>query len=252
MAAALPTVRALLPAPGGEVEVLEDWYRVDAGPQVRAGFVHSVDGVVAVDGRSDPLSGPVDKAVFHALRAVSDAVLVGAGTVRREDYGPVRVRPSGAAWRAAHGLDAAPPLVVVSRRCDLSPAARCFTGAVRTVVVTCAAAPAAARSALADVADVVVAGDATVDLPGMVRVLGQRGLAHLLCEGGPSLFTDLLTAGLVDELCLTTSPLLVGGAGGLVTRVLPAPLPLSTVHVLEGGGMLLWRLAVGAAAADPG
>ena len=52
------------------------------GPHLRADFVTSTDGVVAVDGTSDPLGTPADKAVFRVLRAVSDAVIVGAGTAR--------------------------------------------------------------------------------------------------------------------------------------------------------------------------
>ena len=248
MGAVSPAFRALLPDPARPVEDLEDWYAA-AGPLVRAGFVQSCDGAVSVGGRSDPLSGPADKAVFRALRAVSDAVLVGAGTVRAEDYGPVRLGPAGLRWRAAAGRAEPPPLVVVTRSCALEPTARCFSGDVRTLVVTCGAAPSAAREGLAEVADVLVAGEDDVDLPAMLRALAGRGLAHVLCEGGPALLTDLLAAGLVDELCLTVSPQLVGGAPALLTRGLPARVGLSTVHLLEADGALLWRLAVAHSAA---
>ncbi|MDP9101813.1 MAG: dihydrofolate reductase family protein [Actinomycetota bacterium] len=247
--------RVLLPEPGQVVDELEDWYgdwRAEARTRLRAGFVMSTDGTVAVGGRSEPLSGPADKAAFHALRAVSDAVVVGAGTVRQEDYGPVRVRPSGASWRASHGLPPAPPLVVVSGRCDLSPAARCFGGDTRPFVVTCDAAPTSARQALAGVADVVVCGKEQVDLAGMVAALRDRGLRRLLCEGGPSLLTDLLELGLVDELCLTVAPLLAGAGPGLLTRVLPTPVVVTTRHLLAGeGGNLLWRLSLDGDGASP-
>ena len=238
------TLRWLLP-PGGPVRSLEQAYDAGTGPSLRAGFVLSLDGAVAVDGGSHELSGAADKLVFHALRAVADAVVVGAGTVRSEDYGPVRPRKSGATWRAARSLPASPPLVVVTSSCELSTSARCFVQSPRTVIVTCACADPDRRAALAQVADVIVVGDSRVDLPAMLAELHQRGLTRLLCEGGPALLTDLLVAGLVDELCLTSTPLLVGDAPALVTRALPSPVRLEPVHLLAGGdGVLLGRWKV--------
>ena len=207
-------------------------------PGLRAGFVLSADGAISAGGSSRPLQSPADLLSFTTLRAVSDAVVVGAGTARSEDYGPVRPRAAGAAWRAARGLPDVPPLVLVSRSLDLDPAARCFDGP--TVVVTCAAAPDPDRFP-----DVVIAGDEQVDLADAVRQLGERGLTRLLCEGGPRLLTALLHAGLLDELCLTLSPLLVGRAPGLVTEPLAPPLPLRLEHLVDAGhGVLLARYAV--------
>ena len=237
--------RPLLPADGPAGRSLEDWYDGPASSYLRAGFVVSTDGAIAADGTSRPLSGPADMAAFQALRAVSDAVVVGAGTARAEDYGPVRLRETGRAWRAEHGRPGLPRLVVVSRRLDLDPAARCFAPDRSTVVVTCAAAPAADRERLAQVAEVVVAGDSAVDLGAAVTALHDRGLPRLLCEGGPTLLGDLLAAGLVDELCLTLAPVLVGGAPGLLPTALPAPLPLRLAHLLDAGdGALLARYQV--------
>ena len=226
-----------------EWEDLLDLYGDDEGDdaaRLRAGFVLSADGGAAVDGSSRGLQTPADTAVFAALRAVSDAVVVGGGTARSEGYRPVRVRPAGRQWRAGHGRSAAPALVLVSRSCALDPDAACFTGPA--VVVTCGAADAGRRAALERVADVVVAGDEDVDLPAAVRALHERGLRRLLCEGGPSLLTALLTAGLVDELCLTTSPVLLGAAPALLVRPLDAPRALRLVHLVDGGdGSLLTR-----------
>ncbi len=239
------TWRVLLPEPGPLVGPLEDWYDPGPGPSLRAGLVLSADGATSVEGRSDPLSGPADKDVFRALRTVADGVVVGAGTVRAENYGPVRIRPEGSAWRAARGLAETPPLVVVSARCDLQESARCFGGTTRTVVATCAGAPAEDRERLSRVAEVVVCGEERVDLPALLGVLHGRGLTRLLCEGGPALLTDLVAAGLVDELCLTVSPVLVGGGPALLTRTLGAPVTVTTRHLLAGpGGELLWRLGV--------
>ena len=237
--------RPLLPADGPAGRSLEDWYDGPSSSYLRGGFVVSTDGAIAADGTSRPLSGPADMAAFQALRAVSDAVVVGAGTARSEDYGPVRLRETGRAWRQEHGRPGLPRLVVVSRSLDLDPTARCFAPDGSTVVVTCAGAPAAARERLAQVAEVVVAGESAVDLPTAVAALGERGLTRLLCEGGPTLLGDLLAAGLLDELCLTLTPLLVGGAPGLVPMALPAQLPLRLAHLLDAGeGVLLARYEV--------
>jgi riboflavin biosynthesis pyrimidine reductase len=169
---------------------------------------------------------------------------VGAGTARAEGYRPVGVRPEGRQWRAAHGRAPSPTLVLVSRSLALDPGDRCFTGPA--VVVTCAAADAGRRAALEAVTDVVVAGDDDVDLPAAVGALRDRGLRRLLCEGGPTLLTALLAVGLVDELCLTTAPVLLGTAPTLLVQALPAPRDLQLLHLVDGGdGSLLtrWRLA---------
>jgi riboflavin biosynthesis pyrimidine reductase len=238
-------VRLLLPqARPLEWPDLLDLYGVDDDGLLRAGFVLSADGGAAVAGGSRGLQSPADQAVFAALRAVSDAVVVGAGTARAEGYRPIGVRPEGRAWRAAHDRAVTPTLVLVSRSLELDPGDGCFAGPA--VVVTCAAADAGRRAALEAVADVVVAGDEQVDLHAAVRALHERGLRRLLCEGGPTLLTALLTAGLVDELCLTTAPVLLGTAPSLLAQALPAPVDLRLVHLVDGeDGSLLTRWAVG-------
>lgn len=205
---------------------------------VRAGFVVTTDGGIAHDGTSRTLQSPADEAAFHALRAVADAVVVGAGTARVEDYGPVRPRADGRAWRAGRGLPEQPPLVVVSRSLDLDSTARFLSGP--SIVVTCRSAPAPERFP-----DVIVAGDEEVDLADAVRQLADRGLTRLLCEGGPHLLTAMLAAGLVDELCLTHTPLLVGRAPTLLTDAQDPPVALDLRHLVDGGdGVLLARYAV--------
>jgi 5-amino-6-(5-phosphoribosylamino)uracil reductase len=238
----------LLPEPGPlPAGGLEEVYDTGDRAVLRAGFVLSVDGGISVDGQAGGLHTPSDNAVFHALRSVADAVLVGAGTARRENYGPVVIRPHGAKWRRAHARSAAVPLVVVSRRLDLDPAARCFS-AGRAIVLTCESSPEENRRALEQVADVLVCGDDEVDLPKAVTALHDRGLPRLLCEGGPTLLGELQAAGLVDELCLTVSPHLVGLAPGLLPTQLAAPVPLILRSVVDGeDGALLCRWEVGRA-----
>ena len=102
------------------------------------------------------------------------------------------------------------------------------------------------RAAAARTADVIVAGEASVDLKAAVDALAERGHQRISCEGGPHLLGQLADAGLLDELCLTISPLLAGpGADRIVTGGLPMPgggtLPFTLAHVLEDEGHLLCR-----------
>lgn len=235
-------MRLLLPEarPLADGELLELY--ADENPLLRAGFVLSADGAAVLDGSSRALQSPADGAAFAALRAVADAVVVGAGTARHERYGPVRPRPDGAAWRAARGLSPRPPLVVVTRSGQLDPRTR----AEDTVFVTCAAAPAARLPGA------IVVGEHDVDLPAAVAELRGRGLTHLLCEGGPQLLAGLLQHGLVDELCLTTAAVLVGVAPGLLPAALPRPQRLRLRSLVDGGdGVLLSRYALVAPAPCP-
>ncbi len=90
-----------------------------------------------------------------------------------------------------------------------------------------------------------VAGDDDVDLPDAVAQLAARGLARLHCEGGPQLLTALVRSSLVDELCLTLTPLLLGTAPALLTAPLDAPLPLRLAHLVHADdGVLLARYLV--------
>ena len=181
-------------------------------PWVRANFAATIDGAITdSNGLSAGVSSADDKRVFALLRATCDAVVVGAGTARAEGYGPVRVRESMATVRRASGRAAPPRLVIISGSANLDPASSMFTeteSGARTIVLTRQQAPSDNVSRLSLVADVVVCGDADVDLQACIDHLASLGLTRLVCEGGPTLFGDLLTARLIDDLCLTTSPLI--------------------------------------------
>ena len=200
---------------------------------MRANFVSSLDGAVTVAGKSAGLSSEADRALFHLLRGLCDVVLVGAGTVRTENYG-------GARPVDGH----APPIAVVSKSLDLDESSRLFRDTtVPPIIITCAASPAQVRDRLGAIADVVVAGDADVDIAQALDVLAHRGLGRVLCEGGPHLLGSLATAGVLDELCLTLSPVIAGGtAGRIVAGYLPEVVePMHLRHVLEDDGHLFLR-----------
>ena len=215
-------------------------------PWVRANMVSSLDGAATVDGRSAGLSSAADKTVFDVLRGLCDVVLVGAGTARAEGYRAPGPKPAYAAQRAGLGQRPAPVLALVSGRLDLDPASDLFTGAERTLVLTAAGSGAGARSRLAEVADVVVAGEERVDVSAAIDVLVERGLPRVLCEGGPHLLADVTRSDRLDELCLTTAPYLAGGPGPRIAEGLEPPQGsgpdgLDLVHLLEQESTLLAR-----------
>jgi riboflavin biosynthesis pyrimidine reductase len=210
-------------------------------PLLRMNFVASADGAATLDGRSEGLSAQPDKRVFKIQRDVCDVVLVGAGTVRAESYRGMPMSAQRRAWREEHGLPPRPALAVVSAALNLSPSHQIFDG-LRPILVTHAGSPADKRAELSAVADIIVAGVSTVDLTDAVRQLHHRGLRHILCEGGPRLYGSLQAADLVDELCLTISPLSAGPGAPRVTEGAPTdPRQLTLAHVLEEDGMLLLR-----------
>jgi len=226
-------VRQLFPVPVDAVEPL-DVYRdlpvVEGRPAVRLNMIASVDGATAVDGLSGGLGGPPDRKVFAALRSLADVVLVAAGTVRAERYGP-----------------AALPIAVVSGSLQLDWETPFFAAAThRPIVITHRRAPADAARRASQVADVLAAGEGAVDLALAVARLGERGFGHVLAEGGPSFNGALAGAGVLDELCLTVAPWLVAGdAKRIVTGpplVPPPALALRSLCEEDGYLFLRYRL----------
>ena len=234
------------PAPLDDDGLFEAYGLSRGGPWLRVNFVSSLDGAVESDGYSRGLSNAIDQRLFALLRVHTDAVMVGAGTLRHEGYGPARTAADQLARRHAAGLAEHPTLVIVSAALNLDPSHRVFTEApVRPIIVAPAGAPDDRSDALAPVADVITCGESVVDLSVALAELAHRGLAQVLCEGGPHLFGSLLAADLVDELCLTQSPLLTGaGAGRIVAGAGRSdPLPMRLAHLLEAEGTLLTRYA---------
>jgi riboflavin biosynthesis pyrimidine reductase len=236
------------PARGGALTIddLLDLHRPRdrTTPRVRANFVASVDGSATAAGRTRDLGGPADLLVFDLLRQLCDVVVVGAGTVRDEGYGPMRLGDEAVTWRRRVGLPDHPVFAVVSGRLGLDPTSSVFADApVRPLVLTHDAAPRAARARLDRVAHVVSCGRDRVDPRLLVRALVERGLPQIHTEGGPALLGDLVAADVVDELCLTVSPNLEGGAGPRIVaaREAMALRGLALDHVLLSGDMLLTK-----------
>ena len=184
-------------------------------PWIMFNMVASVDGGTAVDGSASPLNDPDDKMLFHALRAVSDVILVGAETVRAEDYGPPRLDDEQIARRRQAGLADLPRLVIATRSADLDPGARVFSDPDRqTMVVTGIDADPGRVEALEEVAEVAQLED--LSPAGIIDHLGDADV--ILCEGGPSLNGQFFAGGLVDEIDLTISPMVISGKSARIAH----------------------------------
>jgi riboflavin biosynthesis pyrimidine reductase len=179
-----------------------DLYAWPEGPWLRVNMVSTVDGAAqGADGRSGSINNAVDRVVFDALRVDADVVVVGAGTVRTEGYGPLGM-----------------PFVVVGSslppQLEGHPDVRLHPG-----------------------------GDAEA-LRRLVDGLRAEGLRRILSEGGPTLLSGLLQAEVVDELCCTITPRIVGGSGRRIVSGPPVDVPLTLSSLVEADGTLLARWLV--------
>lgn len=214
-----------------------------ARPYVYTNFALTVDGHATIAGRAGPIGTATDQAMLMALRAGAQAVMVGAGTLRAERYGRLLPDQQARAARERRGLSHDPLAVIVSGRLDLPWDAGLFTcGAGRVLIFT--ASEAEPPQTATPVRVVRHAG--SVDLAAAMRYLRtERGIAALLCEGGPTLHGNLIAAGLVDELFVTFGPKLAGGAGPrLVERLAERQIGLDLRWLLSDDGELFARYAV--------
>lgn len=254
-----PAFAAHRPATAGDpLDVYRDQERPahPTRPWVLSNFVAGIDGAIAIDGRVDGLSSPEDQTVFALLRSLADVVLVGAGTFRAERYPPIRLSPQVQSEREARGQRPAPTLAVVSRSLQLDWDRPSFTQAeTRPVVLTTEASDAGTRERASQVADVVLAGTEHVEVTTALEALHARGHRIVLCEGGTALMAELLTAGLLDELCLTIAPLVGGDPSRIIAdEPRPALTRFELAQVLTAGDELYLRylLRDGASGAHPG
>jgi riboflavin biosynthesis pyrimidine reductase len=187
---------------------------------LRANFIASLDGGATVGGTTGRLGGHGDRALFSLLRELADVILVGAGTVRVEEYSGARSNIAQRQRRQARGQSEVPQLAIVTRSGRLDRDMPVFTRTeVPPLVCTCNAAAEQTRRGLAGVAEVVeCSGDDPdrVDEAAVLATLADRGRYRVLTEGGPMLFGSFVDRGMLDELCLTVAPSLVGGLGGRI------------------------------------
>lgn len=233
---ARPTVRQDFPTPAtmppepGEAH-LRELYAHPSGA-VRLGMIAAANGKASgPDGSSRSLNGPEDLRIMLVLRSVADVVLVGAATARVERYGDITVPADLAEARETGDSTSAPALALVTRTGEV-PAG---LSRQRTWLITTAGTPAAEpRAPWAD--RTLLAGTTTLDLALALRLLQEQGLSRVLCEGGPQLAAQMLSQGVVDDYCLTTSS--VEGTG---SDTPPVPAHATVAHRLNGGGFRMER-----------
>lgn len=237
--------------PSVREEELDDLYRdlelpapPDDRPYLYLDMVASADGAATIRGRTGELGSDADRLAFSRLRGWCDAILVGAETVRIEDYGPPRPTDETQQRRRARGLTAVPRLVVVTASCRLEPGARLFSAPDRRpVILTIEDTDPSALAAIREVADVRQVGHGRVDLTAALGHLRDEGVRHLLCEGGPTINAELIRLGLVDELFLTMTPQVVGASRRRIVEgaIDHGARHLELVELREHDGELLLR-----------
>lgn len=214
----------------GTTAVEDHGYR-PAPAGVRANMMFSADGAAAFRGRAGPLSSPADQRLLLALRAYADVILVGAGTARAEKYGPVRLSPEHHAQRRQLGLSEAPPPIAVVSGSGRVPDTILDSPTPPILITSARGAGQATRQSDCRT---LVFGDDSVDVARAVEGLREEGMHRILCEGGPTLLDTLVTADLVDELCVTLAPRLVGNqpVGGGTPADIASPVRLHLDQVL--------------------
>jgi riboflavin-specific deaminase-like protein len=229
-------------------------------PRLLLNMVSTVDGRASIAGRSGPIGGTADRELFHALRTVVDAVMVGAGTARAERYGALVREDSGRALRQGYGLSEQPLACIVSGRLALGGIPLLADPQARVAILTSSQASLAAGGTPieARIEYIRATREGQLDLPRALAELHERfAVKTVLCEGGPHLNQQLLTAGLVDELLLTLAPKLAGeDASGEALRILAGadldpPVELELLSVLEHESHLFLRYGVRVAPPDP-
>jgi riboflavin biosynthesis pyrimidine reductase len=213
-------------------------------PYVIANFVSSVDGRATYHGQSGQLGDEGDLEVFRALRREVDAVLVGTGTLRTEQYGRILKLPESRERRRERGLAPEPLAITLTRSGDVPLGIPLFAEPEAEVVIF--------SGHQIDVSGVAAAVEVVVrDAPGLGDALqhlrAEHGVRLLLCEGGPSLLAALVRERLLDELFLTLAPQLTGGGIGPALTTgpeLPELRSMELAGALERAGSLYLRYRV--------
>lgn len=232
----------------GELQRLYE-YPERGATWVRANFITSVDGGATADGSSGAMGGPGDRLIFNLLRELADVIVVGAGTVRVEGYSGAHLGVAERQGRQYRGQSEVPRLAIVTKSGRLDRDMAVFTRTeVPPLLLTCASAAEETRRLLGDVCEVVDCSgrdSGTVDEAALLDALGIRGMRRVLTEGGPTLLGTFIQRDMLDELCLTIAPYLVGG---LARRIATGSGQLLTqmrcAHILtDDAGYLYTRYA---------
>jgi riboflavin-specific deaminase-like protein len=212
-------------------------------PYLVLNMVATLDGRIAIDGRSGQIGEEADKELFHGLRTQADAVMVGAGTIRAERYGRIVRSPERRAKRVVEGLTEDPLAVIVSARLRLPVDLPLLQDEHSNVVILTASQDDLPETP-ARVSYLRGPPGAELELrPLLGRLRDEHGVRSIVCEGGPNLNESLVREGLVDELFLSTAPKLAGGPPLtlLTGDPLAEPVECELVWLLEHASHLFAR-----------
>jgi riboflavin biosynthesis pyrimidine reductase len=197
---------------------LSDFYAYPDNLQscwVRGNMIASLDGGATEQGITGGLAGQGDRELFHLMRRAADVIVVGAATVRMEHYSGAQLGVEARQARQRRGQAEVPPIAIVTQTGEFDHNAKVFTRTeVPPLILTCTQAFADTRRRLGALAEVIDASGTEPDVVNpatMLKILAERRLFRVLTEGGPQLLSLFIENDLLDELCLTVSPLLVGG-----------------------------------------
>ncbi len=216
-----------------------------ARPYTVANMVATADGRATLGGRTQGISSDTDRDLFHTLRTQVDAVLVGTATIALEGYGPLARRPEVRRLRAALGLAEVPLACTATRTLELPVQTPLFRDPESRIVVLTNS----DREPPQCEAQLIVErieGDELDLAAGVERLRSAHGVRAMLHEGGPTLLAAMLAPGLVDELFLTVSPVLVGGGEPAVVEgvALERPRRMGLLSALEHESFLFLRYAI--------
>lgn len=209
-------------------------------PWVMLNMVSSLDGGTAISGRSSSLGDHDDREIFDAIRTIPDVILVGAGTVKAEDYRPVSLDEARRQRRVEMGKTAVPTLAIVTGRLSVDPEARVFSNPdYKPLIITGTRADPTRLMMLGDAADVAILDELSPE--GILHHLGAAGV--VLLEGGPSLNGDFAKAELIDEINLTIAPSVLSGDSRRIIsgEGLDPPTEMRVDRVLHGDEALFVR-----------
>jgi riboflavin biosynthesis pyrimidine reductase len=238
-------VERLVPEPGptsvaGQLDTYRPWDDPPAGrPRVALNFAATLDGRASIEGRSGPIGSDTDTAMLVGLRQRFDAVMIGAGTMRVEQYSRIITDPEKRARREALGLPGDPLMVIVGSL-DLPWDAGLFTDGGGKVILFTGAEGDPPETATP--VEVIREPGGRVEMATALRHLrAEHDVRAVLCEGGPRLHSQLQAGKLADELFLTIAPKLVGAGATILEGALPEVARLELVWLLQEGSELFAR-----------
>jgi len=221
-------------------------------PYVVVNVAMSADGKISTrERRQVKISGAQDFVRVDRLKAGSEAVMVGIGTVLADDPSLTVKSEECRTHRRNRGVDEHPVRIVVDSRARIPPEASILhKGAGKRIVVTSHRADPKKIAALQQYATVIIAGEDEVDLTAMMDKLGETGIQRLMVEGGGTLIAGLISAGLVDEIYTYIGNMIIGGknaptfvdGNGCILESEFCRLTLIETHRIENGVLLHWKV----------